>query len=911
MNISLSPSRYHQGALYRQPSATMSTAVACAAPDRGPPPGHLEECFARWLESHGGGGAWAPDPSAWLIGSCPGQFPTAPAEWLAALAALSLTLVRDIPGRGQVVPLPGAGPDRLVVLPWRRRATARQGLEWAARWVRHWWSSSAVDPSAALFADKFLHWLEQAQSGGLSPNNSRFALAALERDIPVQVVAENVIRLGWGCAQRRLDGAFTGETSQIASSLAKNKATANRVLAEGGVPVPRMATIRSLEDARAFARSVGWPVVLKPARLDQGIGVVPGIGDDEDLARAFETVRRYAKAGLLAEEHVAGEDYRLLVIGGTLRLAALRRPAGIVGDGRASVAALVAAANADPRRQGRTRSLLVPLTLDGDEARFLLAEQGLTAESVPEAGRFVRLRRTANVSQGGTAEDATDIIHPDNRKLAERAARLIGLDICGVDFLCPDITRSWREVGGWVVEVNAQPGFFVTWLAVPRRNLNGETLDWLFADRSARIPTAAVTGTNGKTTTCRMLHRIWGAAGRRAGVATTQGVWVGEDNVSGRNLSGLPGAAMLLADPATEAAVIEMPRKALAVFGHPCDRYDVAALLNVQDDHLGELAVNSLEAMAQVKLDVLRRAREAVVVNADDPLCLAAAAHAGCRRIILAAQSEAPVRAHLARGGEAVFLDSCDGREMVVMAQGLERRPLMGTHEIGAACGGVLRHNIANALFATALALGHGLPPAAIRAGLAAFTTSYRDNPGRGNTFDGFAFQLWLDYAHNPDGLKAIAAAVGRQPVAGVRRAVVANLGNRHRSHLAAVAATLAGAFDHLILSCDPTRLSANVEYGRDDPQAVMLAAFRRAVLTAGMPAGRVSVEPDPVQAVRRGMAEAEAGDLLVLLAEAAVALPVIEAGGAGMAGIEAGCAGMAVIEAGCAGMADVAADAV
>jgi cyanophycin synthetase len=286
-----------------------------------------------------------------------------------------------------------------------------------------------------------------------------------------------------------------------------------------------------------------------------------------------------------------------------------------------TAAELLAQLNADPRRGSGKRSMLIRIELDA-EATESLSSQGLLPDSIPAPGQFVPLRRSANISMGGTAEDVTSVIHPDNRALAIRAARMLELDIAGVDFLCPDITKSWRQVGGAICEVNAQPGFRVHWLAQPDRDLNGEVLEWLFQNNSPRIPTTAITGTNGKSTVARMLHHVWTANGTTAGVCTTNGTWVGQELIHHENLSGLPGASMLLKDSSVEAAVLELPRKGLIKFGHPCDHYDVAALLNVQDDHIGVDGVNTLQQMAVLKAEVLKRAKQAVVVNAEDPICL-------------------------------------------------------------------------------------------------------------------------------------------------------------------------------------------------------------------------------------------------------------------------------------------------
>ena len=328
--------------------------------------------------------------------------------------------------------------------------------------------------------------------------------------------------------------------------------------------------------------------------------------------------------------------------------------------------------------------------------------------SVPAAGTCVALRRTANISTGGTAEDVTAGVHPDNRMLVERAARVVGLDVVGVDFLTTDVGRSWREIGGAICEVNAQPGLRPHWLADPQRDVNGEILDRLFAGRPTRIPTVAITGTNGKSTTSLMLQHIWQTAGLRAGVCTTHCLRIGEETVSTRNLSGFPGARILLNDPAVEVAIIEMPRKGLIIFGHPCDRYDVAALLNIQDDHLGSLGIDTLDQMAELKSEVLQRARQAVVVNGDDPACVpmlaAIAGSPGSAPVLRIAYGFSPGQ-HGARVDRMLLADRVieDAQGITLSLAGDYGRADLRLHLLG-------RFNVSNAMAVASCWLALGLP---------------------------------------------------------------------------------------------------------------------------------------------------------------------------------------------------------
>jgi cyanophycin synthetase len=685
------------------------------------------------------------------------------------------------------------------------------------------------------------------------------------------------VQLGWGASSERIESSFTGRTGYIATMMAHNKFKASRTLADAGLPLPTGEVVLDVERAQQVAAGLGWPVVVKPANSEQGVGVVPGICDPDTLRGAFDAALRLSSRGVIVERHVDGDDHRLLVVDGRLIASARRTPGGVTGDGVHTVGQLIERVNNDPRRGAGTRSLLRRLVLD-DEARDCLRRCGLTVDSVPGQGQWIALRRTANISTGGTAVDVTSAVHPDNRALAERAARIVGLDIAGIDFLCPDISRSWREVGGAICEVNAQPGFRPHWIADPGRDINGEILDILFAGRATRIPTAAITGTNGKTTTAMMLHHIWTAAGKLTGVCTTSMLRIGDEIVSTANLSGHPGARMILNDPGVQAGVFEMPRKGLIVFGHPCDRYDVAALLNVADDHIGQYGIDTLEQMAELKAEVLERATQAIVVNADDHLCLAMRSRAGTdRHILVTADPANPAVVELrARGGEAVFIDARAGMRWIVLATGADDRALMPVDEIPATLGGLLRFNETNAMFATALAWAQGVDTGVIRRALSTFTNSAEQNPGRYNVIEGLPFRVLLDYAHNPDGVGEISAVASALPVSGRRVICSLTIGNRHPGHVVAVAPVLAETFDEIVLGCDPHRIRGCADYAGDDPTATMLSATRQLLLDAGAAAERITTEADPATAITRALRMAAPGDLVVVLAEPGEALPVI-----------------------------------
>lgn len=576
-------------------------------------------------------------------------------NWVVAFAVAIQRFGLDPVRHGRVL---YAQPDRVsLAIPWRREASIAEALDASIELVRAGVSGQSPatgvglpnqEPSALL-------------ANRLASNSFRLIDAAMSRDIPFAVLPD-FIQLGWGVSAERFDGSFTGRTSWIAETLARDKWNSKRTLARAEVVVPHAWVVHNLTDAQYVAANLtGWPVVVKPVHrvsVDSDHGVTTGIPDPETLRIGFERAERAGTGGVMVEEHIEGDDHRLLVINGKF-LAAARRKV-VVGD--------------------------------------------------PRFGAIV---------------DVTVSVHPDNQALVERVARVVGLDIAGVDILTTDISRPWHEVGGAVYGVCGQPDFGPHWIADPDRDLSGELLDSVFAGRPHRIPTAAIAGTTGTTTTAEMLFTIWTAAGKLTGVCTTVGMGIGNQWVSSKNLAGWPGARIILEDPGVEAAVFEMPRNGLIEFGHPCDRYDVAALLNVQNEHIGDGGIETLDQLAELKAEVLERASQAVVVNADDPLCLAMRARAGTARHILVGSADKPaIYEHRRAGGEAVFVADRDGIPCIILATGEREQALMPVRDIPAAMNGLLRFSFSNAMFAAALAWAQGVTPEAIRRGLSAFSNS-------------------------------------------------------------------------------------------------------------------------------------------------------------------------------------------
>ncbi len=602
---------------------------------------------------------------------------------------------------------------------------------------------------------------------GLGPSTQALVDAARRRGIPVTRLDDHsLIQLGWGARQRRLRASVTDRTGLVAAELAGDKDQAKALLAAVGCPVAPGVVARTAEEAVARARPLKRPVVVKPLDGNHGRGVTIGLQADAEIAAAFAAAAAHSRR-VVVEEQLPGHDHRVLVVDGRVVAVAERVPAHVVGDGERTIAALVEALNADPRRGEGHENLLTRIRLDDRAAQETLARQGLTADSVPAEGQRVFLRMTANLSSGGVAIDRTDEIHPDNAAIARRAALAVGLDVAGIDLLAPDISRSIRETGGGVVEVNAAPGLRMHLAPSDGRPRDvAEPIVGMMFPRGARarIPVLAVTGTNGKSTVGRMVAHILRHDGRTVGLTNTSGVYINDECLMAGDASGPRSARMLLRDPTVEAAVLECARGGILREGLAFDRCDVGAVLNVQPDHLGLKGIETLDDLAAVKSVVVEAVsrRGVSVLNADDPLTLRMARHAGGRVCWLSMRGgdAAPgfLLKHISEGGLAVLYDPLSG-DIRLYDGGVDRR-VCNARAIPATLGGAALFNVQNALAATAMTYGAGVDPAAIASALSGFASSYEQNPGRMNIHDGHGFRVILDYAHNPDALRALGCTV-------------------------------------------------------------------------------------------------------------------------------------------------------
>ncbi|HSK25880.1 MAG TPA: cyanophycin synthetase [Jiangellales bacterium] len=730
------------------------------------------------------------------------------------------------------------------------------------------------------FAAELEDFLVRAERTAFGPSTEAILEEAASRDIPwLRLNEYSLVQLGQGVHQRRIRATMTSQTSALAVDIAGDKELTVRLLAAAGLPVPRSESVRTEDAAVSVAERIGYPVVVKPLDGNHGRGVCLDLADAAALRAAFPVAQSEARRGwVVVESHVTGRDYRVLVVGGRMQAVAERVPAHVVGDGVHTVAELVETTHADPRRGGGHEKVLTRIRVD-DAAVALVRSQGYEMDSVPDPGTTVRLTLTGNMSTGGISIDRTYEAHPDNVEIAEEAARVIGLDVAGIDFICPDISQPVRETGGAICEVNAAPGFRMhTHPTVGEPQFIAKpVVDLLFPPGTpSRVPIVAVTGTNGKTTTARMIAHVFKGMGRKVGMTSTDGVVIDERLVIRADASGPKSARMVLQNPRVDLAVFEVARGGILREGLGYDRNDVAVVLNVQPDHLGLRGIDTVEQLADVKAVLV----EAVprdgfaVLNADDPLIFEMRRRCSGEVVwFTMAEPGAQVRQyvddHCRRGGRAVVLEPSELGEMVVIRHGRRAMQLAWTHLLPSTFQGRARMNVQNAMAAAGAAFAAGAPLHDIRQGLRTFTSSYYLSAGRLNQLDVDGATVIIDYCHNAPGMRMLGDFVDRlgdsldvthELGKTTRIGMIATAGDRRDDDMRELGAVAAEHFDVLVVRED-TALRGR----RRGDVAALVAEGARDRMAAGARCKQVEVVLDELEAVDRSMAFSNTGDLVVL----------------------------------------------
>jgi cyanophycin synthetase len=759
-----------------------------------------------------------------------------------------------------------------MVYQYRQRDVGLAAGELAIRLLMNLLPQSLKDQADYKFdpefdwEDELRSFVLQAQRKEFGPSTGSLVKAAEERDIPwIRLNEHSLVQFGHGKYQKRIQATITSETKHIAVEISCDKEDTHNLLNDLGLPVPHQRIVYSASEAIRAAGSIGCPVVIKPLDANHGRGVSINLNSDEEVEAGFAEAKQHSKSrAILVESFVTGFDHRMLVVNDKLVAVAKRVPGHVLGDGKHTIIELIDNVNKDPRRGIGHEKVLTILELDS-QAERLLEDAGHNAKTVLPKGEAFFLRLTANLSTGGTAIDMTDVVHPDNRDMAERAIKAVGLDVGGVDFLIDDIAISYKDIGGAIVEVNAAPGFrmHVAPSEGQSRDVSGQVIDMLFpSGEETRIPIAAITGTNGKTTTSRMLAHIMKGSGKTVGMTSTDGVYVdGKLSVKG-DMTGPKSAQIVLRDPLVDFAVMETARGGLVRSGLGYQRSDVAACLNVTADHLGLGGIDTVEDLAVVKRVVVESATDTAVLNADDINCLKMADYTDVDTIFYVTTNPGHtlVKEHIKTGGKAIVLESGMNGDMLTIYDNGLHMPVLWSHLIPAALEGKAIFNVQNAMFAAAMAYSFGVDLDNIRHGLRTFDTSYFQAPGRMNVYDEYPFKVILDYAHNPAAIDAMTGLSDRLDVKCRRIVVAAMPGDRRDEDILESARIIAGHFDHYICKADDRRR------GRGDDEVPKM--IRAELIRQGVEASAITVIPDEVEAVNAGLAMAEAGDLLLILGD-------------------------------------------
>ncbi len=700
----------------------------------------------------------------------------------------------------------------------------------------------------------------------LGPSTGAIVDAARARNIPFYNLTEGTsyTQLGHGVKQRRFQATVTDASGIIGHSIADDKDWTKQILGEAGVAVPKGQICYTFEDAQNAAEWIGWPVVTKPLSGNHGRGVTTDIATMEDLRSGYDAAvarLREGTDGVIVESYIKGDDHRMLVIGGKLVAAARRRPAHVIGDGKSKIQALIDQENADPRRGVGHENLLTQIHVD-EQTHRMLDQAGLTLETVLPDGEIAFLKSTANISTGGTAADLTDEVHPEVKFAMERIGRLVGLDVIGIDLLAETLSRPLDAQSAGVVEVNAGPGFRMHMAPThgTPRPVGEHVVDMLFPDPTddGRIPITAITGTNGKTTTTRLITHILRQAGHSVGMGCTGTVEIDNHVILRGDYSGPAAAHAVLREPTVEHAVLETARGGIMRRGLGFDECDVGVLLNIASDHLGERDIHTLEELARCKtviVDAVKREGGYCVLNADDPLVMDQGTYWSRGEIIyFTMDPENPaLQQHLSQLG--MVLTVRHGK--IVMLRGKVTVEICEVNDVPIAFEGHARFNVQNAMAAAAAAIAHGIEIDDVRAGLTTFHPTPAQMPGRTNYFEADGIKCLIDYGHNVPALEALEPLVNG--LATQRRIAVATApGNRRDEDLAALGSQLARMCDILYVFETDAR-------GRETGETAKL--IHDGAVDAGTSCSVHTVMEENA-AVAQAIDTAKKGDFLLLLVD-------------------------------------------
>ena len=693
----------------------------------------------------------------------------------------------------------------------------------------------------------------------LGPSTGSIVEEAVARDIPwIRLGTNSLVQLGYGVNQMRFQATITCKTSNIAVDIACNKEETKRLLDLASIPVASGGICVDEEDLENVINKIGYPIVIKPLDGNHGKGASINVKDFETAKEGLAYAKKYSRR-VIVEKFITGYDFRVLIIDNKLVAAAKREPAHVKGDGKQTIQQLIDETNLDPRRGYGHENVLTQIDVDRDTTD-LLTNYGFTLDTIPKADEVVYLKSTANLSTGGTSLDVTDMIHPENIFLCERIARVIGLDICGVDIMANNLTQPLKENGGCVLEVNAAPGFRMH-LAPSEglpRNVAAPVIDMLYPPgKPSRIPIIAVTGTNGKTTTTRLIAHIVKNNGYKVGFTTSDGIYVQNHMMEKGDTTGPVSAEYILKDPTVEFAVLETARGGILRAGLGFSQCDIGVVTNIQEDHLGINDIDNLDDLARVKATVVRSVKKEgwAILNAEDEYCMKLAKDLSCNIAYFSLDEDTPAVKQLAKEGKIVAVYE---NGFITIKKGEWKIRVDRATHVPLTLGGKAKFMIANVLAATLAGYLYGFKTEDISLSLQTFIPSAAQTPGRMNIFEFKKFKVLIDFAHNPSGYRGVEDYLSSVE-ATKKIGIIAGVGDRRDEDIKECALIAARMFDHIIIRQE--------KYLRGRTEEEINALILEGIAESGKEVTHEVISKE-VEALKHAMNSAEDGSFITALSD-------------------------------------------
>lgn len=685
-----------------------------------------------------------------------------------------------------------------VVFNYMEEAVGLYAAKTAVKIAEHLISGEAYDLDSEI-----RHMRELRENVRFGPSTGSIVDEAIARDIPfIRINSESLVQLGYGKNQVRFRATMTDRTSSIAVDLASNKDETKRLLKDAAIPVAKGVCISNPDDLDEAIDNIGFPLVFKPLDGNHGKGASINVKTVEEAKAAFEHAKKYSRK-IIIEKFITGYDFRVLVINNRFIAAALREPAHVIGDGKSTIQQLIDKENLDPRRGYGHENVLTEISVDR-ETLEQLSKKGYHLETVLKKDEHCYLKGTANLSTGGTSTDVTDIVHPHNIFICERISRIIGLDICGIDIMASNLSEPLEMTGGVILEVNAAPGFRMH-LAPAKglpRNVAAPVIDMLYPPgKSCRIPIIAITGTNGKTTTTRLISHIVKNNGFKVGFTTSDGIYVGNSMLTKGDTTGPASAEFILKDPTVEFAVLETARGGILRSGLGFSRCDVAVVTNIQEDHMGLSDIHTLKDMARVKGVVAESVKRDgyVVLNADNEYSAGISKDVSCNVAYFSMNENNPIiKEHCKNGGIAAVYEN----GFITIKKGEWKFRVQKVTNVPLTFGGRVSFMIQNVLAATLATYVYGFATEDIATSLETFIPSAAQTPGRMNIFDFKEYKVMIDFAHNADGFRGIKEFLATVDST-YKIGIITGTGDRRDDDIRDMGRISAEMFDHIIIRQD------------------------------------------------------------------------------------------------------------